>query len=149
MFTEPLSDGKFDCFCGRSAIFPESRFCSAVLFSQVPKKCTDLDLSLLYNLIFGTHSKFARNNNILSRCASRSHRRAALLRTLQWLSKFCKKIRLRCRKKQVGVSKRRCPLPIQNHEVFFLQSRSNFRVANFGATQPDSIVFVPYNSFPL
>ena len=64
-------------------VFVGSRLYS-VLFSQVPKKCTDLDLSLLYNLIFGTHSKFARNNNILSRCARRSHRRAALLRTLQW-----------------------------------------------------------------
>ena len=28
------------------------------LFSQVPKKCTDLDLSLLYILILGTYSEF-------------------------------------------------------------------------------------------
>jgi len=33
---------------------------AAVLFSQVPKKCTDLDLSLLYILTLETHSKFAR-----------------------------------------------------------------------------------------
>jgi len=37
-----------------------SRFYSAVLFSQVPKKCTDLDLSLLYNLILRTYKNFAR-----------------------------------------------------------------------------------------
>jgi len=33
---------------------------AAVLFSQVPKKCIDLDFSLLYILILGTYSKFAR-----------------------------------------------------------------------------------------
>jgi len=31
-----------------------------VLQAQVPKLCTDLDLSLLYILILGTYSKFAR-----------------------------------------------------------------------------------------
>jgi len=33
---------------------------------HVPKKCTDLDLSLLYFLIIGTHSKFAREKNFLA-----------------------------------------------------------------------------------
>jgi len=94
-------------FCGRNAFFSGIRFYSAVLSSQVLQKCTDLDLSLLYNLILGTYSKFARKNNFLSLCARRSHRRAALLRTLRWLSKFSKKIRRGCRKKQVGVLKRR------------------------------------------
>ena len=40
--------------------------CAAVLFSQVPKKCTDLDLSLLYILTSGIYSKFARENNSLA-----------------------------------------------------------------------------------
>ena len=30
--------------------------CTSVLQAQVPKLCTDLDLSLLYILIFGTHT---------------------------------------------------------------------------------------------
>ena len=29
--------------------------CAAVLFSQVPKKCTDLDLGRLYILTWGTY----------------------------------------------------------------------------------------------
>ena len=68
---------------GRNAFFFESRFYSAVLFSQVHKKCTDLDLSLLYNLILETYGKFAVKNSFLSLCARRSHRREALLQTLQ------------------------------------------------------------------
>jgi len=40
--------------------------CAAALFSQIPKKCTDLDLSLLYILISGTSSKFARKINFLA-----------------------------------------------------------------------------------
>ena len=48
----PLSNGKIRFFLwAKRVFFFGSRFCSAVLFSQVPKKCTDLDLSLLYNLI--------------------------------------------------------------------------------------------------
>jgi len=125
---------KSDFFCGRNAFFFGSRFYSAILFSQVPKKCTDLDLSLLYNLILGTYSKFARKNNFLSLCARRSHRRAALLRTLRWLLKFSKKIRRGCRKKQVGVLKRRvfrqCHFPIRHHELFLLRSRSDFHDGN-------------------
>jgi len=34
--------------------------CAAVLIARVPKLYTDLDLSLLYILILGTYSKFAR-----------------------------------------------------------------------------------------
>jgi len=46
--------GQFRQFLART--FRPVRFCSVVLFLQVPKKCTDLDpsLSLVYNLIFGT-----------------------------------------------------------------------------------------------
>ena len=39
---------------------------AAVLHTQVTKKCTDLDLSLLHILILGAHSKFARENNFLA-----------------------------------------------------------------------------------
>jgi len=41
-------------------------YCAAVLFSQVPKKCIDLDLSLLYILISRTYGKFARKNDFLA-----------------------------------------------------------------------------------
>ena len=40
--------------------------CAAILFSQVPTKCTDIDLSLLYILISGIYSKFAWENNFLA-----------------------------------------------------------------------------------
>jgi len=50
------------------SFFPGSCQCAAVLFSQVPKQCRDLHLSLLYILILGTHSKFARKR-IFSRSA--------------------------------------------------------------------------------
>ena len=40
--------------------------CALVFQAQVQKLCTDLDLSLLYILILGTHSKFARKINLLA-----------------------------------------------------------------------------------
>jgi len=40
--------------------------CASVLQAQVPKLCTDLDLGLLYILILGTYSKFARKINFLA-----------------------------------------------------------------------------------
>jgi len=48
------------------SFFFASRHCTAVLFSQVLKKCTDLKLSLLHILISGTYGKFARKNNFLA-----------------------------------------------------------------------------------
>ena len=72
----------------------------------------------------------------MSLCARRSHRRAALLRSLRWLSKFSKKTRPGFRKKQVGVLKRwvfrQCLFSIRHHEVFLLRSRSDLRI--FGNT---------------
>jgi len=41
--------------------------CAAVLRTQVPKVCTDLDLSFIYILISGTYSKFSRKNKFLAR----------------------------------------------------------------------------------
>jgi len=41
-------------------------FCALVLQTQIPKLCTNLDLSLLYILILGTYSTFARKNNFLA-----------------------------------------------------------------------------------
>jgi len=59
-FGEPQRSGDFrkkTCFdAGKIGIC----HCAAVLQTQVPKLCTDLDLSLLYILILGTYSKFAR-----------------------------------------------------------------------------------------
>ena len=56
--------------------------------------------------------------------------RAALQRTLRWLSKFSKNICRGCRKKQVGVLKQRVfrpfHFPIRHHEWFLLRSRSDF-----------------------
>ena len=52
--------------CGRNTFLPGTRHCAAVFFPQVPKKCIDLDLSLLNFLILGTHSKFALQNNFLA-----------------------------------------------------------------------------------
>jgi len=40
--------------------------CTSVFQAQVPKLCADLDLSLLYILILGTYSKFARKINFLA-----------------------------------------------------------------------------------
>jgi len=51
---------------GETRFFPGFCHCAAVLLSQVPKKCTDLDVSLLYILTSGTYSKFARKNNFLA-----------------------------------------------------------------------------------
>ena len=52
---------KSDFSCVETRFFPGSRHCAAVLQTQVPKLCTDLDLSLFYILVLGTYSKFARN----------------------------------------------------------------------------------------
>jgi len=40
--------------------------CTSVPQEQVQKLCTDLDLSLLYILILGKHSKFARKFHFLA-----------------------------------------------------------------------------------
>jgi len=55
-------------FLALGVCFPQlcSSDCAAVLQTQVPKLCTALDLSLLYILILGTYSKFARKNNFLA-----------------------------------------------------------------------------------
>jgi len=50
-----------DFSCVETRFFSESCHC-AVLQTQFPKLCTDLDLSLLYILILGTYSKFTRKN---------------------------------------------------------------------------------------
>jgi len=55
--------GKKTCFDAGKIRFCH---CAAVLQTQVPKLCIDLDLSLLYILTVGTYSKFARKNNFLA-----------------------------------------------------------------------------------
>jgi len=72
------NQSKTDFFCVETHFFLGGRHCAAVLQTQVPKLCTDLDLRLLYILILGTYSKFARKNNFLA-CSARRLLFAALL----------------------------------------------------------------------
>ena len=58
--------GLADKFCGQTRFLIGSRHCAAAFFLQVPKLCTDLDLSHFYILTSGTYSKFARKNNFLA-----------------------------------------------------------------------------------
>ena len=44
-------------------VFRGNRHCTEVLCTPVPKKCIDLDLTLLYNLTLGTCSKFVQEND--------------------------------------------------------------------------------------
>jgi len=81
---------KFDFSWVETRFFFRSRHCASVLQTQVPKLCTDLDLSLLYILIFGTCSKFTRKNNFLALgvcfpqpCSSAGRRFAASRSRLQ------------------------------------------------------------------
>jgi len=50
-------------FLGETRFVVGCRHCAAVLFSRVPKKCTHLNVSLLYILILRTYSKFAHKKN--------------------------------------------------------------------------------------
>jgi len=64
---EPKRKGKFrekkTCFdTGKIGFFHGA----SVLQVQVPKLCTDLDPSLFYILMLGTHNKFARKINFLA-----------------------------------------------------------------------------------
>ena len=80
-----------DFSCVETRFFSGSRHCVAVLETQVPKLCTDLDLSLLYILILGTYSKFARKCNFpaLGVCFPRAGRMFAVSRSrLQ----YCRRI---------------------------------------------------------
>ena len=74
---------KSDFSCVETRFFPGICHCASVLQAQVPKLCTDLDLSLLYILIFGTYSKFDRKINFLQPRARRPRHRAALLRIVR------------------------------------------------------------------
>jgi len=87
---ELLRNAKIRYFLRRNTFCFGSRHCAVVLFSQVPKKCTDLDLSLFYILTLETYSKFARKNNFLALsvcfpqpCSSAGHRFAVSRSRLQ------------------------------------------------------------------
>ena len=58
----PLPEKKTYFDAGKIGIF----HCAAVLQTQVPKLCTDLDLSLLHILTLGAYGKFARKSNFLA-----------------------------------------------------------------------------------
>jgi len=59
-----------DDFWNKKRVLPagkiETWHCAAFLFSQVPKKCTNLELSLPYNLTLGTYSKFTQEIKFLA-----------------------------------------------------------------------------------
>ena len=65
-FGEPRRNDKIRFFLPRNTFFSWSRHWASVLQTQVPKLCRDLDFGLLYILILGTYSKFARKNNFLA-----------------------------------------------------------------------------------
>jgi hypothetical protein len=79
---------------GKKRVSPAGRigiWHCADFFSQIPKKYTDLDFSLLYILISWTHSKFARTNHLLAPgvcfpqpCSSAGRRFAASRSRLQY-----------------------------------------------------------------
>ena len=85
-FGDQMRDGKIrkkTCFDKGKIGFCH---CASVLQAQVPKLCTDLDLSLLYTLTLGTHSKFAWKNNFLalSVCCPDTTKRVPHKRNLNW-----------------------------------------------------------------
>jgi len=89
VFGKPQRNGKIRFFLRRNTFFSRSRNCAAVLQMKVPKLCTDLDLKLLYILILGTCSKFARKNNFqalgvcfLQPCSSTGRRFAVTPRSV-------------------------------------------------------------------
>jgi len=59
-----------DDFWNKKRVLPagkiETWHCAAFLFSQVPKKCTNLELSLPYILTLGTYSKFTQEIKFLA-----------------------------------------------------------------------------------
>jgi len=79
-FQIQIAMAKSDFSCVETRFFLEFCHRAFVLQAQVPKLCTDVDLSLLYILILGTYSKFARKINFLYPRTRRPRHRAALLR---------------------------------------------------------------------
>jgi len=66
-FGELQRNGRIRFFLRRKTFFSFGFCrCAAVLQTQVPKLCADLDLGLLYILILGTYSKFALENKFLA-----------------------------------------------------------------------------------
>jgi len=81
---------KSDFSCVETRVFSASPNCASFFRTQVPKLCTDLDVSLLHILISGTYSEFARKNNFLALgvcfpqpCSSAGRRFAASRSLLQ------------------------------------------------------------------
>jgi len=74
LFMPPLRSDKLDFFIWQNTFFSVTS--QENLCEQVLKKCTDVDLTLLYIWILGTYTKFAWENNLHSAFASRRHARA-------------------------------------------------------------------------
>jgi len=91
--------------------------CVAVFFSQVPKKCSDLDLSFLYILIFGAYSKFAWENIFLAPGP------AFAFRSPFFLSLFSKTQPNHWTKRMANIrlttqDPRTCPGPTKSHNIW-------------------------------
>ena len=134
-FVNPWNDGKIRFFLrAKRVFFRKSLLLSGSLFASTQKvhrpRCQSPLQSDIRNL-----QQIRTQKHFLSVCARRSHRRAVLLQTLRWLSKFSKKICRGCRIKQVRDFKRRlfrqCHFQTRHHEVFLQRSRSDFHVVNF------------------
>ena len=65
-FGQPQHNGKIRFFPRQKTFLVGFCHCAVVVQTQVKKMCTDLDLGLIYILIFETYSKFAWKNNFLS-----------------------------------------------------------------------------------
>ena len=94
---EPLRNGDFRTNLVSPAEIFRICHCAAVLFSQVTKKCTDLDVSLFNILISGTYGRFARKHNFLAlgvcfpqTCSSAGSRFVAS--TWRWRLQYCWRI---------------------------------------------------------
>ena len=63
---EPVRNAKFRFFLLPITFFFRSHYCTAALFTQVPRTCTDLDPSLLYLLMLATYGKRTQKNEFLA-----------------------------------------------------------------------------------
>jgi len=147
----------------------ETRFCpgfchrASVLQAQVPKLCTDLDVSLLYILILETYSKFTRKINFLYPRARRPRQRTALLRIVRiflscwsqgWV-KLTKRIGEVDRRRLAELSDLReskwdneisWEIPPRYWKGFF-KNRNNFRKESFSQNLIDNQTFLYITKF--
>jgi len=106
-FGELKPNGKIRFFLRRTRFFLGFCHRAFVLQTPVTKFCTDLDLSLLYILILGTDSKFARKTNFLQPCARRPRHHAAPWRIFRIFLSCCLPVMLITRLSKADKKNRR------------------------------------------